>query len=79
MIVGVVTEDGIVLFSLFNQLREREPHRPLIELHRPLIELNASQADCRNRVLDNVASVKVLKCFSRSSQTLRVQFECHRT
>jgi hypothetical protein len=72
MIVGVVTEDGIVIFSFFNQLREREPHRPLIEL-------NASQADCRNRVLDNVASVKVLKCFSRSSQTLRVQFECHRT
>lgn len=65
-------EDGIVLFSLFNQLREREPHRPLVKL-------NASQADCRNRVLDNVASVKTLKCFSRSSQTLRVQFECHRT
>jgi len=27
LIVGVVTEDGIVLFSFFNQLREREPHR----------------------------------------------------
>jgi CzcA family heavy metal efflux pump len=32
MIVGVVTENGIVLFDFFNQLREREPHRPLIEL-----------------------------------------------
>jgi CzcA family heavy metal efflux pump len=32
MIVGVVTENGIVLFDFFNQLREREPNRPLIEL-----------------------------------------------
>ena len=32
MIVGVVTENGIVFFDFFNQSREREPNRPLIEL-----------------------------------------------
>lgn len=32
MIVGIVTENGIVLFDFFNQRREHEPDRPLIEL-----------------------------------------------
>ncbi len=32
MIVGVVTENGIVLFDFFNQLREKQPERPIIEL-----------------------------------------------
>ncbi|PQV62609.1 AcrB/AcrD/AcrF family protein [Abditibacterium utsteinense] len=32
MIVGVVTENGIVLFDFFNQLREQQPQRPLIDL-----------------------------------------------
>ncbi len=32
MIVGVVTENGIVLFDFFNQLREKQPHRPIIDL-----------------------------------------------
>jgi len=32
MIVGIVTENGIVLFDFFNQRREREPDRPLIDL-----------------------------------------------
>ncbi len=32
MIVGVVTENGIVLFDFFNQLREKQPALPMIEL-----------------------------------------------
>jgi len=32
MIVGIVTENGIVLFDFFNQRREKEPNTPLLEL-----------------------------------------------
>lgn len=32
LIVGIVTENGIVLFGFFNQLRDRDPDRPLIDL-----------------------------------------------
>ncbi|HEX5324589.1 MAG TPA: efflux RND transporter permease subunit [Capsulimonadaceae bacterium] len=32
LIVGIVTENGIVLFDFFNQLRKKEPDRPIVEL-----------------------------------------------
>jgi len=32
MIVGIVTENGIVLFDFFNQRREKQPDTPLLEL-----------------------------------------------
>ncbi len=55
MIVGVVTENGIVLFDFFNQLREREPQRPPIELM-----AEAGQARLRPILMTTIGAILAL-------------------